>query len=228
MKNKIKPFIQRLIKENIYYIIGNIFIFALIIIAIKIGLTESSSYNEKIKTLKTELGPLQNEVNLMQTTIPSSDKLDEDLKFLNTLIPNAEDYFSIIYSLEKLSQKTNFIVTSYSVNVGNSTSETLRLSVTGTGDSQSFIEFLKRYNFEGDRLITSDKIKLDPNFSGSLTIDLTFYAKKTEANNKLDMSANSNIYKELETLKTKINFNFDNSVATNSADLNYPKKTNPF
>ncbi|HEX7542604.1 MAG TPA: hypothetical protein VF385_00780 [Patescibacteria group bacterium] len=228
MKNKIKPFIQRLIKENIYYIIGNIFIFALIIIAIKIGLTESSSYNEKIKTLKTELGPLQNEVNLMQTTIPSSDKLDEDLKFLNTLIPNAEDYFSIIYSLEKLSQKTNFIITSYSVNVGNSTSETLRLSVTGTGDSQSFIEFLKRYNFEGDRLITSDKIKLDPNFSGSLTIDLTFYTKKTEANNKLDMSANSNIYKELETLKTKINFNFNNSVATSSADLNYPKKTNPF
>ena len=210
-------------REVIYFVI-----FVLIIIAIKIGFTENSNYNEKITTLKAELGPLRNEVSLMSTTIPSSDKLDDDLKFLNTLIPNAEDYFSIIYSLEKLSQKTNFIVSSYIVNVGSSESETIRLGVVGTGDSQTFINFLKSYNFEGDRLITSDKIQLDPNFSGSQKIDLTFYNKKIEANNKFDMSANSNIYKELETLKAKVNFNFNNSVATNSADLNYPRKTNPF
>ncbi len=225
---KIKPFIKRLIKENIFYIIGNIFIFVLIIIAIRIGLTEYSSYNKKITALKTELSQLQNKINLMNTTIPSSEKLDEDLKFLNTLIPNAEDYFSIIYSLEKLSQKSNFIVTEYIINVENSTTEKLSLKVTGTGDSQSFINFLKNYNFGGGRLITSDKIKVDPNFSGLIQIDLTFYNKKTEAGNKLDMTANSNIYKELETLKSKVNFSFNNSVATNSADLNYPRKSNPF
>ncbi|MBI5123750.1 hypothetical protein HZA75_07865 [Candidatus Roizmanbacteria bacterium] len=228
MKNKIKPFIRRLIRENIFYIIGNVFIFILIIITIKIGFTENFRYDKKITTLKTELNQLQNKVTLMNTTIPSSDKLDEDLKLLNTLIPNIEDYFSIIYALEKLSQKSNFIITSYNVNVGNSTSEKIKLEVTGSGDSQSFINFLRDYNFGGGRLITSDKIKLDPNFFGSIKIDLTFYSKNVLTGKNLELSADEKIFKELETLKNKVNFSFESNTATNSPDFNYPKKSNPF
>lgn len=228
MFNKIKPFIRRLIKENIFYLIGNVFIFILIIITVRVGLTENSSYDKKISALKTELKQLQNKVNLMNTTIPSSDKLDEDLNFLNTLIPNIEDYFSIIYALEKLSQKTNFIVTAYNVNVGKSTAEKLKLDVTGVGDSQSFINFLKDYNFGGGRLITSDKIQLDPNFFGSIKIDLTFYAKSISAGKNLEPAANYKFFEELETLKSKVNFSFDSNVETKSPDFNYPKKANPF
>lgn len=228
MFNKIKPFIRRLIKENIFYIIGNVFIFILIIITVRVGLTENSSYNKKITALKTELSQLQNKVTLMQTIIPSSDKLDEDLNFLNTLIPNMEDYFSIIYALEKLSQKTNFIITEYSVNVRTSTVEKLKLSVNGIGDSQSFINFLKDYNFGGGRLITSDKIQLDPNFFGAIKIDLTFYAKSISAGKNLEPAPDYKFFEELETLKSKVNFSFDNNSATNSADLDYLKKNNPF
>ncbi len=228
MKNKIKPFIRRLIKENIFYLIGNVFIFVLIIIVVRIGLTENSSYNKKITALKTELSQLQNKVTLMQTTIPPSDKLDEDLNFLNTLIPNIEDYFSIIYALEKLSQKTNFIITDYNVNVRNSTAEQLKLSVSGIGDSQSFINFLKDYNFGGGRLITSDKIQLDPNFFGAIKIDLTFYAKSVSTGKNLELIPDYKFFEELETLKSKVNFSFDNNLATNSADLDYPRKSNPF
>ena len=225
---KIKPFIQRLIRENIFYIVGNVFIFILIIITIKIGFTENSNYDKRITTLKTELNQLQNKATLMNTTIPSSDKLDEDLKLLNTLIPNIEDYFSIIYALEKLSQKSNFIVTSYNVNVENSTSEKLKLEVTGTGDNQSFINFLKDYNFGGGRLITSDKIKLDPNFFGSIKIDLTFYSKNVLTGKNLELAVDEKIFKELETLKSKVNFSFDNNIASDSSNLDYPKKSNPF
>lgn len=228
MFNKIKPFIRRLIKENIFYLIGNLFIFILIIITVRIGLTENSSYDKKISALKTELSQLENKVILMNTTIPSSDKLDEDLNFLNTLIPNIEDYFSIIYALEKLSQKTNFIITEYNVNVGTSTVEKLKLSVNGIGDSQSFINFLKDYNFGGGRLITSDKIQLDPNFFGAIKIDLTFYAKSISAGKNLELAHDYKFFEELETLKSKVNFSFDNNLATSSADLDYPKKNNPF
>lgn len=227
MKNKIKPFIRRLIRENIFYIIGNIFIFTIIIITVGIGLRESSNYNKKISALKTELNQLQNKVTLINTIIPSSDKLDEDLNFLNTLIPNVEDYFSVIYALEKLSQKSNFIITEYTINVGNSISERLKLGVTGTGDSQSFINFLKDYNFGGGRLITSDKIQVDQNFSGSIKIDLTFYSKSVLIGKDLE-TPNNKIFEELETLKNKVNFNFNNNIATDSANLNYPKKSNPF
>lgn len=218
----------RLIKENIFYIIGNLFIFILIIISIKIGFTEKSNYDKKIATLKIELNQLQNKVNILNSSIPTSGKLDEDISFLNALIPNIEDYFSIIYALEKLSVKSSFIITSYTVNIGKSTAQKLKLSVTGTGDSESFINFLKNYNFAGGRLITSDKIQLDPNFSGSIKIDLSFYTKKTEAKQNLESNPDEKIFRELETLKTKVNFAFDVDTASSTAGFDYPKKANPF
>ncbi len=229
MKTKIKPFIKRLLKENIYYIIGNIFIFILIIITIKTGFTEIANYKRKVTTLETENIELMNKVTLMNSTVPESEKLDEDVKFLNTLIPDVEDYFSVIYALEQLSKKTNFIITSYSVNVKASTTDKLRIKVTGVGDSQSLINFLKDYNFSGGRLITSDRVQLDPNFSGSIIINLTFYNKKTTAANNLEMSVKSSTYKELEDLKNKTNFSFEsNDVASGSPTLDYPKKADPF
>jgi len=228
MKIKVKPFIKRLVKENIYYIVGNMFIFMLIIVTIKIGYTEITNYKVKIDTLKSENIKLMNKVTLMNSIIPESEKLDGNVKLLNTLIPNAEDYFSIINTLEKLSQKSNFIITSYAVNVGKSTTEKLRISVNGTGNNQSFIDFLKNYNFSGGRLVTSDRVQIDPNFSGSIIIDLTFYSKKTVAQKELEIVPKVDIYKELEDLKTKVNFNFDNNPATTSPGLDYPKKSNLF
>ena len=228
MKNKIKPFILRLIKENIFYIIGNLFIFILIIISIKIGFTEKSKYDKKIVTLKVELNQLQNKVNILNSSIPTSNKLDEDISFLNALIPNIEDYFSIIYALEKLSLNSNFIINSYTVSIGKSTSQKLKLSVTGMGDSESFINFLKNYNFAGGRLITSDKIQLDPNFVGSIKIDLTFYTKKVTANQNLESNPDEKVFNELETLKNKVNFAFDVDTASSAPDFNYPRKSNPF
>lgn len=228
MKLKIKPFLRRLLKENLFYLIGNIFIFVLIIITIKIGITNNLNYEKKTATLKIELNQLKKKVTQMNTIVPSSAKLDEDLDFLNKLIPNVEDYFSIVYALEKLSQKSNFIITSYTVSVGSSTAEKLKLSVTGTGDSQTFIDFLKNYNFGGGRLITSDKIQLDPNFFGSIKIDLTFYAKNVSANQNLEIEPDAKIFNELEALKNKVNFVFEPNLATSEPDYNYPRKQNPF
>lgn len=228
MKLKIKPFLQRLLKENFFYLIGNFFIFALIIVTLNIGLTNNSNYEEKIAKLKIELNQLKNKVALMNTSIPSSLKLDEDLDFLNKLIPNVEDYFSIVYALEKLSQKSNFIITSYTVSVGSSTAEKLKLNVSGTGDSQTFIDFLKSYNFGGGRLITSDKIQLDPNFFGTIKIDLTFYTKNVSSNQDLEIEPDEKVFKELESLKSKVNFVFETNVATSEPDYNYPRKQNPF
>lgn len=228
MKNKIKPFIKRLISENITYILGNIFILISILMTINIGLTENAKYKIKIALLEEENIDLMNKVTLMNASIPASEKLDEDIRFLNMLIPNSEEYFSVIYALEKLSQKTGFIITNYSVNVSKSTTEKLRISVTGEGNSQSFVDFLKNYNFSGGRLITSDKVQLDPNFTGTIIIDLTFYSKKTISKNSLEMSPSSKIYDEIELLKKKVDFSFEDSLSVETAVIDYPKKTNPF
>ncbi len=227
MKNKIKPFIKRLILENIFYIFGNVFIFILIVVVVKIGLTENFSYDKKIAILKIELNTLQNSARL-SADIPSSEALEEDIKLLNALIPNIEDYFSIIYALEKLSQKSNFTITEYTVNLQNSTSEKLKLVVSGTGNSQSFINFLKIYNFGGGRLITSDKIKLDPNFFGSIKVDLTFYNKSALTEKKIESTVNNNIFKEIETLKNKVSFTFYSNSEVGDPSSDYPRKNNPF
>ena len=178
--------------------------------------------------MKAELNQLQIKADLLTTAIPSSEKLTEDLDFLNKLIPNIEDYFSIVYALESLSQKSNFIVTSYNVSVDKSTSEKLRLNVTGTGDSQTFIEFLKNYNYGGGRLITSDKILIDPNYFGAIKIDLTFYSKNVPVTQNLDLKVDGKVFTDLETLKSKVNFTFGNNEASSTPVLDYPKKESPF
>lgn len=228
MKNKIKPFIKRLIQENIFYILGNILIFILILTNIKIGLSQNADYNKKISGLRIELNQLKNKVTLMRVTIPSTEILDEDLSFLNTLIPNVEDYFSITHSLEKLSEESNFIITSYNINVAKSSAEKLKLSVTGIGDSQSFINFLKNYNFGGGRLITSNRIQLEPNFFGLIKIDLTFYSKATSTSRNLEVEPNEKVFQELQLLKNKVNFSFETDSQINNPSLDYPKKSNPF
>lgn len=229
MKNKIKPFVWLLIKENIPYIVGDIFLIIIIIIAINIGLSEKNKYETKISDINVELTQLQNKINLINTTIPSSEKLDEDVSLLNSLIPNVEDYFSAVYSLEKLSEKTNFTINSYNVNVEKSTSQKLELTVNGTGNSQEFINFLKEYNFGGGRLITSDRIQLDPKFSGSIKVNLTFYNKNVPSSSDLEISPGTKDFEELEAIKKKVNFNFNNVTASSTPDLiNYPKKDNPF
>lgn len=228
MKNKIKPFIRSLIRKNIIYIIGNFFALVLIVITIKIGITQNHDYKSKIEVLKNELTQLQNKVTLMHSIIPSTNKLDEDLDFLEKLIPNIEDYFSVIYSLEKLSEKTNFIITSYNVVLSMSTPEKLRLTVSGVGDSLTFINFLKSYNYGGGRLITSDKILFDSDFTGTMKIDLAFYSKNVDTNQELQSTPDEKMFRELETLKSKVNFSFDSNVESQAAGFNYPRKSNPF
>lgn len=228
MKINIKPFIKRLIKDNIFYIVGNIFLVVLIIVTINIGISEINNYKNKISKLQTENIQLMNKVTLMNSKIPQTAILDQDIKFLNTLIPNAEDYFSIIYSLEKISQKSGFVITEYTVSIDKSTTEKLRLSVSGVGDSQSFLSFLRNYNFGGGRLITSDKVSLDPSFSGALKVDLTFYNKKTASATTLTDSPDTSIYQGLENLKIKVNFDSETPTVVETPPLDYPKKDSLF
>ena len=44
----------------------------------------------------------------------------------------------------------------------------------------------------------------------------------------MDLKVDGKIFTELEALKSKVNFTFDNSEATATPVLDYPKKENPF
>jgi len=226
MKLKIKPYLARLIKENIVYIISIFLLLILTIINTKLGFDRLFQSKSKIEKLNEDIVQLEKKVKLYQTSIPSTEKLDEDIKLLNNLIPGMEDYFSVIYALEKLSQKTGFVIVDYIVNVQKSTHNKLRLTVNGIGDSSTFLKFLSEYKFGGGRLITSDKIELNPEISGSIKLNLTFYNKSVSQNEKEVVATDEKMFQELENIKNKVSFDFTEK--EDPSDMTYPTKKNPF
>lgn len=227
---KAKPYLLKLIMQNISYIAAAVLLVVLLFVEIKIGLDRMKMLDASNKSLSVEVNELQTKYNLLNTVIPSSDELDQDIRLLNGLIPEVEDYFSIIYALETLSNRTGFIVTSYIVDVKKSTKQQLQLSITGVGDSKSFLEFLKNYNFSGGRLITSDKIELNPQESSAIRINLTFYNKKVNLDYSQKFQINPKTIEEITKLKNKVQFSFSNArtVEQGEPDYSYTKKTNPF
>ncbi|KKP86832.1 MAG: hypothetical protein UR89_C0013G0020 [Candidatus Roizmanbacteria bacterium GW2011_GWA2_35_8] len=226
-KKRVKPYIFQLVKKNILYITTNIILIILIGVALKMSLDRNSSMKKKNSSLTKEVQELQTKYDLLNYKVPSSEVLEENIHFLNSLIPNSEDYFSIIYSLDKLSQKTGFIVTSYSVDMSKSTATKLKLSITGSGDTTSFMSFLEKYNYFGDRLITSDKIELSPQISGEIKIDLTFYNKNIALDYGKKFDVNEKMIGEITKLKEKVEYSYKTS-GVEEPDTAYPRKSNPF
>ena len=79
---------------------------------------------------------------------------------LDRLIPNQESYFQIINAFEKLSLATNLPIENYTINVEDTTSEKISLSLRLTGSSQEVNSFLKNFNYSSGRLIVSDSWSL--------------------------------------------------------------------
>jgi len=228
----IKPYLLKLIKENILYIACNILLIVLIIAVIKISNDKIAEASIKNTSLTNDVRQLQTRYNLLNSVSNSGDDIDIDIQLLNSLVPNAEDYFSIIYALEKISQKTGFVITSYTVNVTKTTTDKLRLSISGKGDTTTFLNFLQSYNYEGGRLITSDKIELNAEASGVIKMNLTFYNKKVGLDYSQPLTINKKTIDEVTALKNKINFAIKESSVSASVSGNtnysYPIKDNPF
>jgi hypothetical protein len=146
-------------------------------------------------------------------------------KFLSLLIPDSEDYFSIIVALERLSLQTHFIIVTYTINLKDSTSLKLSLTINGQGDPDAFLSFLKEYNFSGARLITIDKISYSSQEQKGIELLANFYTAKTGSLE--DVKPLSEEDKELiKTINSKISVVF--SSPEEASTLQYSVKTNPF
>ena len=227
-KRRIKPYLHQLIYKNLVYLISFALIFVFFFLVIKIGLGKILILEIKNKSLTSDINALQTKYNLLNNPLILKENLDEDIAFLNQLIPNVEDYFSIIYALENLSQKTNFNIVAYNINLSSSTKNRLKLLVSGIGDTNSFMNFLEIYNFAGGRLITAEKVSLSPQIPNLIGINLTFYNKKITYNSQTNVKVNENIFEKISSLKKIVSFNFGEVSNEESYDINYQKKTNPF
>jgi Tfp pilus assembly protein PilO len=216
-----------LFKTHFLYFLANFILFLAIIFTITFGIKKAIENNEKVNSLKEEIKTLTEKQNNLYLLKNANLDFEKTLKIFNQLIPEEEDYFSIIYALETLSQKTGFQITSYAVNLSESSPGRLRLLVSGTGSTDSFLNFLKEYNFGGKRLITSNNLSLSPQQS-EFKIELSFYSKKKVAVESSSFIIPPTFPKEVEKIMAKTEFTLKEGSQEASFNLNYPRKQNPF
>lgn len=226
IKTKINPYLKYLLKENLGYIgllVGLIIVSIIAVYFLSIRISENQVI---IDARAKEVKELQNKQNLIAAaTSQNPQGLTEDVDILKNLIPDTEDYFSIVYALDELSQKTGFIISSYTINLASSSTNKLSLIVSGVGNSDAFLKFLQDYNLGGGRLITTEKIELNAKDVETFRLALNFYNKKVSegADTNLNYAAS---LKQFAKIKDKVSFALSPlSEATSEA---YPTKQNPF
>jgi len=176
--------------------------------------------SEEVKLLKNRSDTLQYNKTLTEDQIVVYNKI------LTTLIPETEDYFSIIYALETISQNTGFSIVSYTINLSNISREKLSINIEGRGNPDDFKRFLDAYKFSGGRLITSERIEFSGvNFTNT-RVSLNFYSKKFTFNESVVPQLTKGDIAKLEEIKKKIKISFkDESTPT---EEEYEVKDNPF
>lgn len=185
------------------------------------------------KGSKEDLDILREEVNLLKNrsdTLKYNKSITEDQitvynKILASLIPENEDYFSIIYALETISQKTGFSIVAYTINLSGSSREKLSLNIEGKGDLEAFKQFLNSYEFMGGRLITSEKIEFSGTNFTTTKVGLNFYSKKFSFNEAVAPQLSKDDISKLEQIKSKIQVSFATDDASNT---DYETQSNPF
>ncbi|KKP87923.1 MAG: hypothetical protein UR91_C0032G0011 [Candidatus Nomurabacteria bacterium GW2011_GWC2_35_8] len=194
----------------------SILVIIIIIFFLVISINMYSSLNSKLQTEKEET----EKVRLRKETLEQSanlikNEIDEANTLFTMLIPDKEDFFTIINAIEVISKKSGFIITEYSVNLSDSSQEKLSISVSGTGDSNTFVNFLDSYAFSGGRFTT--------------VIQLNFYNNKVGVVNDVVPKLTKQDFEFFNRIKNKVSFNLI-PVASDEGklDLNYETKENPF
>lgn len=229
---KIDYFFIKQLKKNLgIFIVFIINLVLLIFLAVFFN-HNINFFNQQKEIINNEIRALKEKNNLIilskQLKIKNLD-LDRLNKLLFFLIPNEEDYFSIILSLEKIAKKTNFLITGYSLNLKNSSPNRLSIAISGKGDRNAFFNFIKDYKFAGGRLITIDRIQYsESNLNPDQKINLNFYSGRKETKDSFIRLDNNDI-ELINKIQSSINLD-EEIIASEEGQKNfeYETKTNPF
>lgn len=230
MKTKIKPFTKFIINQNIPYIAIAFVLFVLTLLLPSFIFNRINTQKETLAKEEEQLSVLQNRKKIIEAVSEQGVvDLKSDVATLQSLVPDAENYFSLIDAIERLSVETGLLITTYSIPFRAESPEKLTITVGATGDQETFINFLKNYNFASGRLITIDKVEIGPNTANSFNLNLTFYHKRAGETKAQDANL-QNVVNKLNALKSKIKVVFKNQELPSSGkiEIDYPTKSNPF
>lgn len=184
---------------------------------------------KEVELMKNETVMLKNRFDTLKyNKTLTEDQVKVYNKLLASLVPETEDYFSIIYAIEEISKASQFVITDYTIDVAKKNQERLTLSVEGQGDTDAFLAFLQEYQFAGGRLATIDKIQYGGLNVGRTRIALNFYSKRFTFNESVQVPQfNREELDKLDAIKAKVKFQFS-SAGDQSTDTRYESKKNPF
>ena len=134
-----------------------------------ISIKNYTALQEQYNNTQTELTQMDSKVKALNSVknVPPQE-LDDLNQLMAQLMPESEDFFSVIYAIETLSNKTGFIINTYTVDLDKSKGGKLWISIDGVGNEQVFLQFITSYPYEGGRLITIDKIDMPSRGGGNL------------------------------------------------------------
>ncbi|MCX6731212.1 MAG: hypothetical protein NTZ55_05170 [Candidatus Roizmanbacteria bacterium] len=221
--------LKRILHEQ-WTLFVSIFVFFLLIIVVLVFYGQFNEQKKEVDLMTGEVQMLKNRFDTLKYNKSlTEDQIKDYNKLLASLVPETEDFFSIVYALEQISLASKFIISDYVIEIGKlANREKITLNVTGKGDPEAFLRFLQEYQFAGGRLATSDKIQYGGPSTGGTRITLTFYNKRFTFNESVQVPQLSREeISKLEAIKQKVKFQFSSS-GYQSISTEYPEKTNPF
>lgn len=140
--------------------------------------------NEEIYDARNKSKRLQSELsyyNLAKKLV--TEDVEEYNSLLRRLIPEREDYFAIIASLESLSIYTGIDVSRYSIELPPQGSSKYSLSILGTIPVELLPVFLENYQYGTGRLVTVESMSYRDAAENNVRIQLNMYNRDVETSN---------------------------------------------
>lgn len=225
MKRLLDLYTIQLIKENAIYFLALMIFLLLAVLVLPFQIKDFSQFKEKNQGLTQEIVQLEQKRQFIASF--DTDEIERLVATLNTILPQEEDYFSVVPVFGTLSQRTGFNLTDFTLPLSQGSAETLSLNVAAEGTPETFINFLEQYQYQGGRLITMDKVIYAPG-SVQNSVTLNFHTKKIEVKatsqapqiNKTRLELIRKISDDLSQIFT--------ASAGVSLDTNYTTRENPF
>ena len=148
------------------------------------------SASQSIEDARQERSKLEGEISYFNLTKKlASDKVENFNNILLQLIPEQEDYFLLIASIERFSQRTGLKVDTYSVDVPEEGSDKFTMTIAGSFAPSQLNRFLDNYQYGTGRLVTIENMTLNESNTkdrgqiDDVRMTINFYSRKVSTSN---------------------------------------------
>lgn len=164
--------------------------------------------NQFIEETRAQQIKLQGEISYFNLASKlTANDVEAYNSLLLRLIPEVEDYFSIIASLERLSLYTGLDVSRYSIDLPERGSDKFTLSIVGTVPKSILPLFLANYQYGTGRLVTVENMSINNNDENNVNLVLNFYSRPVTTSNILKVGSLSegdiNLMKDIQNKITQ-------------------------